>query len=133
MKAIYAVIGVCLLAISVALASAGLPEPTDSRELQSELGIMSKVLEQSLNESGLKNWHRTTFSTSAFEPKIRGQYLPTVGAVFTIPVNFPLAEAAETEEPPEVDESGLDLWDRSARGIQKQTRALSWNPGGVPT
>jgi hypothetical protein len=65
-----------------------------------ELQTMSKVLEESLDRSGLGDWYSApgVFTPSPFEGKIRFDYIPTVGAIFRIPVNFPVMERMEVKK-----------------------------------
>jgi hypothetical protein len=83
--------------------------------IDKELKIMSKVLEASLDATADEDWFGQGFGYSAFESKIKSEYIPTVGAIFTINVKFPIVK-------PEVESADLesvgaepdDLWDRMA-------------------
>ncbi len=84
-----------------------------------ELQTMSKVLEESLDRSGLGDWYSApgVFTPSPFEGKIRFDYIPTVGAIFRIPVNFPVMERMEVKKedtPKEADSGEPDLWEKNA-------------------
>lgn len=66
-----------------------------STGIAKELEIMSKVLEASLDSSGIEDWHASSIGYSAFQSKIKREYIPTVGAIFTIDVNFPIVKPEE--------------------------------------
>jgi hypothetical protein len=102
----------CLLA---ALALGTASGDTDSRPIERELHIMSRVLEESLGDDVLVDWGRLE-GLSVFGGRIRAQYIPTVGAIFTIPVNIaiskPQPDTAAAEGP--AADADLDLWDKYA-------------------
>ena len=72
---------------------------------------MSRVIEKMLDRSGLEDWREIPAGFSSFNPVIGAQYIPTVGAIFTVPVNFFIvqpSEAGDEEEP--AAEAEDDLW-----------------------
>ncbi len=117
---------VCGLGIALCAASAekneAAPSPDTRAARDKELQTMSKVIEESLNRSGLGDWYGTpeAFTPSPFEGKIRFDYIPTVGAIFTIPVNFTVTERIEVkkEETKNGSNSGEpDLWEKNANPL----------------
>ena len=66
-----------------------------SPSIDEELKTMSNVLDASLDSSGIEDWHASSVGYSAFESKVSGEYIPTVGAIFTINVNFPIVKPEE--------------------------------------
>lgn len=117
-------VGLMVVVISVA-GGLGWDSPAAAQERamsspalrEHELQTMSKVLEESLDESGLKDWKSISVGFSPFQPLVRAQYLPTVGAIFTVPVSFPLIEPAPKppeKETPEEEEEEPDLWEKHA-------------------
>ena len=101
---------VLILASAVGNSRAQLPEPRSIADLERELATMSKVLVESINRSSLEDWHRVTGGASPFNSKISTMYLPGVGALFTIPVNFPLIDHQKVEAT--APESEEDLWSK---------------------
>jgi hypothetical protein len=104
-------------------------ESDPSSNIQAELEIMSKVFEESLNQSSLGDWKDITVGASPFCPTIRHQYIPTVGAIFNLGVNFSVVEPATPEvEAPEEPVDEKDLWAKFAkegsgpRGLGAQNR-----------
>jgi len=93
-------------------AFAGPPDPGDA-----EVRTMAKVIEDSIDQSGLKDWQGSTHDNLLFGPTIRSQYVPTVGAIFTVPVNFRISEPEPVEaETPQRDDDAEDLWAKHAEG-----------------
>ena len=81
-------------------------------DLDGQLAIMAKVVESSLDESGLGSWKGLPAQIPGLGPAVTSQYVPTVGAIFTIPVTFlivePPAEAPGREGP----KPDTDLWEK---------------------
>jgi len=150
--------GVIVLALLVwalqGMAPAQLPESIKSADLNKELDIFGSVIKDSLSEKGIvkgvpsaggKTYGTYGFQRgmtgmpmaapgmigkSPFDWNLRCQYIPTVGAIYTIPVSFPLVNPEkETEEPEaaETKEEELDLWEKHERGVQDERQ-----PGTVP-
>lgn len=92
------------------------PINSDIEKANRELGIMARVLEASLDRSGLAPWLPVAAGTSAFDPGIKVQYIPKVCATFTIPVNFPIFDPAKQPEQKEApgQEKPDDLWEKYA-------------------
>lgn len=115
-SAFAAAVLVMIVAIGAgAVGAADLPQPMPMPELERELGIMSHVIEESLNRSSLENWRWVGGFTSPFEPNVRYEYLPSVGAIFTISVSFPLVDhagGAKPGEPGPQPEKQPDLWEK---------------------
>jgi len=115
-----------LIAILISLAGGlGWDSPAAAQERamsspalrEHELQTMSKVLEESLDESGLKDWKSISVGFSPFQPLVRAQYIPTVGAIFTVPVSLPLIEPPPKppeKATPEEEEQEPDLWEKHA-------------------
>ncbi|MCH8332356.1 hypothetical protein IIC65_00330 [Candidatus Sumerlaeota bacterium] len=115
------VVQAALLLCLSCTAFAQLPEPNAVPEIERELSIMSKVLEDELDRKGIEDWHRVTRGASPFEPKIKVSYVPTVGAIFNIAINFPVIDHAEEPEDEEIDEKEPeedDLWERHSGGAE---------------
>jgi hypothetical protein len=94
-----------------------------------EVRIMAKVLEESLDQSGAGQWSAVSAGVSFFEPRVRAQYVPTVGAMFTVQLAFPIVppkpgeDASDAEKP----EEPQDLWKRfenTAAGPQSPVAAV---------
>lgn len=97
-----------------------------------ELRIMAKVLEASLDQSNLKDWHMVRAPMSLFDSKIRAQYVPTVGAFFEIDVRFPLNAPPEPkkDEEPAAGESSDDLWNKFSK--ESRHPAITVVPARLP-
>jgi len=77
-----------------------------------ELTIMAKVIEGSLDEAGLGSWKGVSAQIPGFGPVVKSQYIPTVGAIFTVSVTFLIAEPS-AEAPQKMDPQGdTDLWEK---------------------
>lgn len=97
------------------------PEPTLAQQQQrDELRIMSSVIEESLDRAGLDAWRSLHPGASPFESIVKAEYIPTVGALFRISVNFPLAKPAEegfaAAAKPNSDDAP-DLWEKHSRPV----------------
>lgn len=96
----------------------------------SEIQTMTRVLEAALRGEKLIGEHRIHVGVSPFERGVEGRYLPTVGALFTVRLNFPLdPPPLEAEEP--TDEGpgeSKDLWEEmsSAQGGAAQHSARAF-------
>ncbi|MBN1545510.1 MAG: hypothetical protein JW902_02505, partial [Syntrophaceae bacterium] len=105
-----------LLGFVFALQPAGSAEEPvlAGQAIQDEMRIMSKVMEEELDSGDLADWRGISVGFSPFQPIIRTQYIPKVGAIFTIPVSFPLIEPKP--EPPEKESATevKDLWEKHA-------------------
>jgi len=119
---------VCGLGLGLCAATAekneAAPSPDARAAREKELQTMSKVIEDSLDQSGLGEWYGgggiqfSGLPGSPFEGKIRCDYYPTVGAIFRIPVNFALTEpvVAKKEEAKKAPAGEQDLWEKNAGG-----------------
>jgi len=108
---------ICVLGIAVPVLADNEPAPTEESDPEREVLIMSRVLEESLNRSALaKDWQGIPIGTSVFEPVIKAQYIPTVGAIFSFSVSFPLKEPPPVPPAPEEKskdrEQDKDLWEK---------------------
>lgn len=117
MRKIALIVSGAMVLMAGGFAPAQLPPPQDAAELDRELGIMAKVIEDSLDRSGLEGWHWVRGSVSAFEPRVKYEYYPSIGAVFTIPVSFPVIDHSADAEPENAPEPPKepDLWERHSR------------------
>ncbi len=95
-----------------------------SEEMDSQVGIMAKVIERSLDEADLEGWKGLAGQIRAFGSTVEGQYIPTVGAIFTVPVAFLITEPPNQPAPtaPSVEEP--DLWEK----FQKKPRKGAASP-----
>jgi hypothetical protein len=89
--------------------------------IDKELKIMSKVLEASLDASNIQEWHGYGIGYSAFESKVKSEYIPTVGAIFSINVNFPIVKPDEKPEEAKTGSSQADdLWEQMSNPQQEE-------------
>jgi hypothetical protein len=97
-----------------ALGAAQVPPPQSAGDLDRELRIMARVIEESLDRSSLQGWHWVRGSASAFEPRVRHEYIPTVGAIFSVSVSFPLIDRSLDQQPADdpTPEKEPDLWEK---------------------
>lgn len=103
---------VCVLGITDTVLKANAQE--EKKSIQREIGIMSRVLGESLSDDISGTTHMFA-GASPFDSKIESSYIPTVGAIFTLSVGYPLRETKEEPnvERPQADENE-DLWERYA-------------------
>lgn len=119
MKRNFMLAGLFLIAGALRAVWAGLPEPSPQPELQKEIGIMARVIEESLDAA---DWGKGGGWRSRGLPGgpegVRGEYIPTVGAIFTVRIGFPLSPPKADEKLPSADDKAKsdDLWERSANG-----------------
>ena len=104
---------------SVAEAGPEAPTANPQQRASDELRIMGAVIEDSLDATQSGEWRGRRPGDSPFEAHVRVQYIPTVGAVFTVPVNFAIVDPGEKQ--PEVkaekqaDGAAQDLWEKNSQ------------------
>jgi hypothetical protein len=134
-------LAVCMAAVALAWVGAAPPaEEKDpsavSRERGKELRTMASVLTEVLSREELDvGWAGlSTGVPSPFEQqRIKSEYIPTVGAIFTIPVGFPLVDhakkAPEKAKGKESEEKkDVDLWAKHWEGRPESAATLG-GPG----
>ncbi len=88
----------------------------DVDAIEEEIGIMEKVLEESLDNAGIEDWRSGPVIPNPHGSPIRGRYVPSVGVLFTVPVAFPIRSEAEYKVKPDEEDSGTpDLWQKHQR------------------
>lgn len=94
-------------------------EEEEAPSIDQELRIMSRVLSESLAEE--IGGPRAMFAgASPFDSKVRGSYIPTVGAIFTVQVNFPIRKTEEEEAVGESSEDeNEDRWEHFSQRSQR--------------
>jgi hypothetical protein len=130
-------LAVCMAAFAFMWAGAAPPaEDKDpsavSRERGKELRTMASVLTEVLSREELDvGWAGlSTGVPSPFEQQhIKSQYIPTVGAIFTIPVGFPLVDHAkkapeEAKGKESEEKKDVDLWTKHWEGRPESAGAL---------
>jgi hypothetical protein len=88
--------------------------PENTGAIDSELGIMARVMEDSITQAGLKDWQAPVAGLGVFEPLTKAQYIPTVGAIFTLGVNFCITEPEAPKPEPEPTKAPEDLWEKNS-------------------
>lgn len=82
--------------------------------MHDQLRTMSQILESTLNEAiNPRNFHLlgdTPFLGWLSGSKIRTEYVPTVGAIFTIPIRFPLHASGDKQLDEGEEAVEPDLW-----------------------
>ena len=107
----------------------------DAVGIMREAGVMARVIEDSLDQSGLEGWHATLSAATPFEPRVKSQYLPGVGVVFTIPVKIPLIDrsSAQDDSAGAESEDTDDLWEKHSSATGPASEGLQASPGmGFP-
>jgi len=84
----------------------------NTRAVNSELETMARVVEDSITQAGLKDWQAPVAGLDIFEPLTKAQYIPTVGAIFTLGVNFCITEPQAPKAQPELPSAPEDLWEK---------------------
>lgn len=101
---------------------------SQTQAAENEVQTMAKVIEDAVNQTGLKGWQGSPEDLALFGPLVRTQYIPTVGVIFTIPVNFPITEVRLPELP--AKSTDQDLWEKhSGTGL----RQLKVDGFGIPS
>ncbi len=103
----------------------------DAAGITRETGVMARVIEDSLDQSGLEGWHAVLSAATPFEPRGKSQYLPGVGVGFTIPVNIPLIDRSSAGQAGKGAESGEtdDLWEKHSGATGPGSEGLQPVPG----
>lgn len=109
------IVGFALLAGCTALVAVAQDEGAPRAEnagVEKEVATMARVIEDRLDSADLS------------AGPVRGEYIPTVGAIFTVRVPFPLVDrpVEEIGEEEAGAEEG-DLWDHNARRTERRSRA----------
>ena len=101
-------------------------EEPDIAAIEEEMQIMAKVIEESIDDAGIEDWKPISVAPFATFEGIVGQqghvhtrYIPTVGAIFTIPVGFPLRSTAKHTETDGTKPDSGDLWEKHRRSSAK--------------
>ena len=105
-------LGGCVLIMASLSASA-----LESHAIHDQLRTFERILSVTLEHAGLQNGEHWTVGKSPFDAEIDSSYIPTVGAIIEIPVEFPIVQRAT--ETPEAERPALDpnedLWERFSR------------------
>lgn len=110
----------CLVIIlsMVILMMADLPAANVEKEdiFESEIAIMQQIIKENLDRAEISRpWKRFPFEDSLLESPLRSEYIPTVGAIFTIRLSFPIKPPEKSpvpEKTPATTPENEDLWDR---------------------
>lgn len=88
--------------------------PIGPGDRDKQIQTLARVLEESLNLNGPAGWVSQSIMPSPFERPIKAQYIPSVGAVFTIPVGFSIVDhsAGKSDADSADEDPGRDLWDK---------------------
>ena len=95
-----------------------IPGSGSTGPVEDELNTMAKVMEDSITQGGLNDWQDPSRELAIFDPLTKAQYIPTVGAIFTVRVNFCISEPEQSEQPEKkADPAGdEDLWQKHSTG-----------------
>lgn len=117
-----------LIAAGAALALGALISPVvlhaqdeDSDGIHNQLRIMTKILEASIGEASIERRP----NLSVFDSKIRTEYIPTVGAIFTIPITFPLHPSEDEKGNGTEDVVEEDLWEHFSGASENTSKAAA--------
>ena len=116
--AVWLSIAVVAFSARALIVGAQMPEPTGRPELEKELNIMSRVLEESIRDALTTEERRARGRGSEHSADVTARYIPSVGAVFTVSVDFPILPGGEEKSNQEgpLDSQEADLWDDAAEG-----------------
>ncbi|MCH8204586.1 MAG: hypothetical protein IID09_05445 [Candidatus Hydrogenedentes bacterium] len=93
----------------------------DSDGIHDQLRIMTQILEASIGKDSLDRRP----NLSVFDSKIRSEYIPTVGAIFTIPISFPLHPSEDEKGNGTEDVVEEDLWEHFSGASENTSRAAA--------
>lgn len=107
-------------ALLIGAGAIGATAYADDDDLKQQVRVMGRVLEEELrsDDGGIVP------GVPVLGSRIDGEYIPTVGAIYFVPVSFPISGAVESVpavEPEARDDE--DLWERFSQG-------RSWRRGG---
>lgn len=102
----------------------------DEELLPKELDILRQVLEATLDGSIDSSFPGSGYSV--FRTKIGMEYIPTVGAIVTIPVRFPIRPSQEEGAAEQSAEPAGDLWDHYSKTNAKQKPEPARAPAREP-
>jgi len=131
----------------VALAWIGraqLPEPAPRRDVEREIRTLGRVLEEKLRRAELLPPVRSDMVDffgdrnrifAAGGPRIGGEYIPSVGAIFRVGVDFPLSERPEAggRDERREGEEPEDLWEKHSGGAIEPGQAPAALAFGPPS
>ncbi len=113
---VFIVIGVAALVIGRLISPLDVQaQDEESDGIYDQLRTMSQILESTLNDAiNPSNFHLLRdipFLGSVTGSKIRAEYIPTVGAIFTIPIRFPLHASGDKQLDAGEAAEEQDLWE----------------------
>ena len=82
---------------------------------------MTKILEASIGNDSID---RRLARSSIFESRIRTEYIPTVGVIFTIPITFPLHPSEDEKGNGTEEIVEEDLWEHFSRTSERASKAV---------
>ena len=92
----------------------------DSESIRDQLRTMTKILEASIGNDSID---RRLARSSIFESRIRTEYIPTVGVIFTIPITFPLHPSEDEKGKGAEETVEEDLWEHFSRTSERASKA----------
>lgn len=97
------------------------PEAKSNEEdILKQVRTMARVIEDSLEHADIGRDRPMRLGGPGH---VRGDYIPTVGAIFTVHVPFPIVDRSEEElAPAEESAKEMDLWERNARRLGRDRR-----------
>ena len=104
--------------------SLALPQGVFARKKAStndELRIMTKILEASIEKDTIDR----RVQQSVFDSRIRFEYIPTVGAIFTIPITFPLHPSQSEKGDASEEVVDVDLWEHFSSASENGSRVAA--------
>ena len=101
----------------------------DSESIHDPLRTMTRILESTLNDA-INPWNLHVlgdmpFLGSVFGSKIRAEYIPTVGAIFTIPIHFPLRPSEDEKGNGAEEIVEEDLWEHFSSANEHSSKATA--------
>ena len=91
----------------------------ESEGIRDQLRTMTKILEASIGKESIDR----RLYLSVFDSRIRTEYIPSVGAIFTIPITFPLHPSQDEKENGTEEVVGEDLWDHFSSASERASNA----------
>ena len=91
----------------------------DAEGIRDQLRTMTKILEASVGKDSIEG----RLHLSVFDSRIRTEYIPSVGAIFTIPIAFPLHPSEEEKGNGTEEVVEEDLWEHFSSAKDRASKA----------
>ena len=118
---LFIVIGIAALVAGRLISPVVHAQDEERDSIRDQLRTMTKILEASIGNDSID---RRLARSSIFESRIRTEYIPTVGVIFTIPITFPLHPSEDEKGNGTEEIVEEDLWEHFSRTSERASKAV---------